>query len=457
MRDLLLVVVVCGCALIALRRPAFGMLVYVCFGIINPQGFAWGFGRTFPLAMIMAISTMAGYVFSSETKRFPRQKEVWVLLGLWGLFCVSTGFVVLSPRNWALADPMTRFTHVSKILLMVFLSMSILYKIERVQLLMKVIALSIGFFGLKAGVFSIVTAGSYMVWGPSGSFLYANNAIGLALAMNVPLLYYLIQIEENQWLRHLMWAMLILSYPATICTFSRGAWLGLLVVTGLIILKSRYKAVMLFAAGGVIVVALPMLWMLTLGDVLPERVHDRLDDLVNANEEASAVSRYWNWELCRRVGVENPLKGEGFDFYSPEMYPKYYPEFIEKYGSGKVWSCHSMWLTVLAEHGVIAFALWIVLLISCFLSLRRVEVMSRKYLELAWMGYYAWMLQVSFVAYMVVGTFLDTAYFDVFYQLVAVVILLAEHSYRFHNNRRYVQEDDYNQRMVEKQSFAGVG
>ncbi|MGB0909712.1 MAG: O-antigen ligase family protein, partial [Nitrospirales bacterium] len=165
-------------------------------------------------------------------------------------------------------------------------------------------------------------------------------------------------------------------------------------------------------------------------DILPERVQVRLDELVNYEEEGSAVSRFWNWEMCKRVGLANPLTGEGFDFYGPQVYPKYYPEFIEKYGYGTVWSCHNMWLTVWAEHGILAFLLWISLLLSCFLSLRKVHRFSRRVDGLQWMGYYASMMEVSFIVFMIVGTFLDVAYFDVYYQFIAVVILLKEHMYQ---------------------------
>ncbi|GJL64893.1 MAG: hypothetical protein NPIRA04_35470 [Nitrospirales bacterium] len=40
------------------------------------------------------------------------------------------------------------------------------------------------------------------------------------------------------------------------------------------------------------------------------------------------------------------------------------------------------------------------------------------------------MVEISFVVYMIVGTFLDVAYFDVFYQFIVVVILLKEHMYQ---------------------------
>jgi len=54
----------------------------------------------------------------------------------------------------------------------------------------------------------------------------------LALVMNIPLLYYLLKTETITWLRWLIKAMLLFSFPAVVCTYSRGAWLGLAMVTG---------------------------------------------------------------------------------------------------------------------------------------------------------------------------------------------------------------------------------
>ena len=455
MRDIALVILVFGSVVVAIRKPAYGMLLFVAFGIINPSSFAWGFGRSIPVAMIMAAATLAGFVVSPEPKRFPRQREVWMLLGIWFLFVVSTAFAYFPYRYWLSDTALAQLILVSKILVMVYLSMALLNTKERVQLLVKVVALSIGFFAIKGGVFGILTGGSQLVWGPEGSFLYANNAIGLALAMNVPLLYYLIQLESKPWIRWLMWIMLGMSVPAVVCTFSRGAWLGLAAAIGLILIKSKYKVLIGIGGAACVLSALLFLPFLSL-DILPERVQSRLNELVNYEEEASAVSRFWNWEMCKRVGLANPLIGEGFDFYGPHVYPKYFPEFIEKYGYGKSWSCHSMWMTVLAEHGILTFLLWIILLLSCFLSLRKVQRFSRRVDGLQWMGYYASMIEISLIVYMIVGTFLDVAYFDVYYHFIVAVILLKEHMYQVVRSWHATPKEESLRRPHARASFAGV-
>jgi len=338
-----------------------------------------------------------------------------LLLLIWILFLIST-FFAISPEK-----AFEKFGYVSKIFLMMILLLSLINTEDRLRLLLRIIALSIGFFALKGGLFAITSGGNSIVWGPEKSYLNANNSIGLVLAMNVPVLLYLSKTETFPVLRWTMRAMLVMSYPAVICTFSRGAWLGLGAITVLMLFKSRRKILILPAACLLAILILP---------ALPNRVVNRYSDLVNYEEEASAQSRLWAWVLCSRVGFANPLHGGGFDYYSWEVYAQYFPEHLEYWSSrdrrGIVWSCHSAWFTILGEHGLLAFSLWLGLIGSCFISLRQIRSSSQIDSTMSWAGPYADMLRLSFVAYVIASTFLDTAYFEIFYQFVATIIIIKE-------------------------------
>jgi probable O-glycosylation ligase (exosortase A-associated) len=299
---------------------------------------------------------------------------------------------------------------------MVFISMALVITKERLVALLRVIVLSLGILGLKGGMFALSTGGQFIVWGPENSFLAANNTIGVALSMNLPLLFYFRRLEHRRWLRHVMLAMMLFSYPAILCTFSRGAWLTAAAATGFIVWKNQYRWVALL----VLLLVMP----LVSADLFSDRLQHRYEDLQNYEEEASAQSRFWNWELCRRVAFANPITGAGFNFTSEATIQQYYPEFQAKW-EGKVWTCHSTWLTIFAEHGVPGFSLWIALLVAFLWSTRNVRKRARRAGEKgAWILPVADMIQGAVLAYVVGGTFVDLNYFDVFYQLVAVGIVL---------------------------------
>jgi probable O-glycosylation ligase (exosortase A-associated) len=414
MRDLLLIAAVLACTIVAVFRPVFGLLVYTGLGFLNPQTLTWGAARHFPVAMLVGAATIAGYAFSGEPKKLPRQRELTLLLLLWIVFGISTMFAIepANAKEWLI--------RLSKILIVPIMCTVILNTDARLRALLLVISLSLGVYAIKGGGFAIASGGNHMVWGPENTFLAANNSIGMAHAMNVPLLIFLSRGESRRWLKWLMWAMVFFSYPAVVCTFSRGAWIALGMVTVLLVMRSRHKFVIATLAGILLLAILPVLPRL-----LPERVVSRYGTLKKYDQDSSALSRFWNWEMCKRVGMAHPLTGGGFDFYSLKIYAKYYPEFLTAW-PGKVWQCHSMWFTMFAEHGFPGFILWIALIVSCFLSLHRLRRAAVGTARSGWIIGHVDMLESAFVAYMAAGSFLDIAYFDMFYYLVAVLIVLKE-------------------------------
>ena len=170
MRAALLIAAVCIAALIGFQRPAFGLMTFAFLGFFNPHGYTWGIGRTFPLSQLVAISTILGMFLSPGQKRLPVQRETILLMLLWGVFGVSTFFAIFPD------DAGDKFTEVSKILLMVGVATIVINSEEKLYSLIRVIGYSLGFYGLKGGVFAIATGGAEMVYGPENSFLNSNNS-----------------------------------------------------------------------------------------------------------------------------------------------------------------------------------------------------------------------------------------------------------------------------------------
>ena len=412
MRDIVLMTIVAVFSSIGLVRPLVGILLFSWLAFFSPQSYVWGFGKTFPLSQVAAIGTIAGCFLGRETKRFPWCRESILLLALWAVFGVSSIFALYPAFSFEL------FFYLSKMLLMVFLTMLLINDKSRLEMFLRVAAISMGLYGLKAGIFVLASGGEQTVYGPEQSFLAANNSIGLALAINVPLLYYLWKTETRKWLRWLVGAMMFLSIPAVICTFSRGAWLGLGVAAGMLVLRSKQRFMIMPVAGilaGFLFTAVPQL--------IPVPVAERFFLLEHYEVNESAESRFWNWEFCKRVGLARPITGGGIAFSSIETYATYYPEFLDRW-PGKVWTCHSIWFGIFGGHGFPGIMIWVGLLISCMLSLRQMRAYARTYPDLAWIGLLAECIQTALLAYMVVGTFLDAQYFDLFYYLVALVTIV---------------------------------
>ncbi len=80
---------------------------------------------------------------------------------------------------------------VLKIQLFTFVGLLVLYKRIHVIALIWVLVLSIGYYGVKGGLFTLLTGGSLRVWGPADSFIMDNNALAVAVTITIPLWIYL--------------------------------------------------------------------------------------------------------------------------------------------------------------------------------------------------------------------------------------------------------------------------
>jgi probable O-glycosylation ligase (exosortase A-associated) len=371
---------------------------------MNPHRLGWGFAYSMPFAQMVAIATMLGLASGRERFSLPRSKEVVLLILMLADFLFTTIFAHEQLEAW------DQFNKVTKIFILTGFTMLLLQDRGRLRLLLCVIAFSIGFFGLKGGVWAVMTGGGNMVLGPPGTFISGNTEIGLALNMVLPFFVYLMRDEKIPQLRWLWRAMFVFSIIAILITYSRGALLGLGVVLAMLFLKSRMKFVVLL----MMALAVPVLL-----STLPEKWFGRMETIQTYEQDRSAVNRLRAWRVSYKMALDRPITGYGFRPFSREMYLRYDPEYGPRSGDA-----HSIFFQVLAEHGFVGFGLYCLLILSTLLTLRRVRRLTRNREDFLWANNYAQMAQASIVAYLANGAFLSMSYFDLFYALVAITVLL---------------------------------
>jgi putative inorganic carbon (HCO3(-)) transporter len=64
----------------ALRRPWIGVMLWTWISIMNPHRYAWGFATTAPVAMIAALVTLLGLLFTRERESPFKGAPVWLFL-----------------------------------------------------------------------------------------------------------------------------------------------------------------------------------------------------------------------------------------------------------------------------------------------------------------------------------------------------------------------------------------
>lgn len=409
MRDLIVLAVILGSVPICLFNPYFGVLMWSWISYFNPHRYTWSVAYDFPVAQVIAIPTLIGCLFTRRLNRRFLTFEAALLLLLWIWFIVT---LVHSGNVPAFADHYeagkAQFSKVSKILLMTFLMILLVTTKERLRYVFLVPALSFGALAIKGALFGLVTAGSYRVYGPPDSFIADNNALGLALNMTLPIFFFMAREEKNRFLRMVLRVAFFSSIVAIILTYSRGALLGLAVVLAALAIKSGRKLI-----SGVLL--LTCAWMVL--SFAPERWMDRMGNFLRGNLDESAQLRINAWEFAWELAKDYPATGGGFQTFTLDLFQRYTPHLVFA-------GAHSVYFQMLGEHGFVGLGLFLLLLLSCWMTLRRMRVQTQKVPGAGWVASYSHMLEIALLAYMITGAFLEFAYFDYFFQVVACTIIL---------------------------------
>jgi probable O-glycosylation ligase (exosortase A-associated) len=405
MRDIALALLIFGTIPFIFMRPYLGLLVWSWLGYMNPHRLTFGFAYSFPWVMLIAIVTMVSLALSKERKRIP-WSAVSVLLALFLLWTGFTTFFAIVPdAAWG------KWDEFAKILVMVFVTLILVNSRERMHWLVWMIVVSLGFYGFKGGISTVLQGGINHVLGPPGSFIADNNALALALCMTLPFMRYLQLHSTRKLVRIGLAAGMLFTGIAVLGTYSRGGLVALAIVAAALFVKSRGRLaiiVVMFAIG------------LTAYHFMPPQWTARMDTLQNAQQINSAETRIQSWEFSANVALHRPLRGGGFDVYqSIPMWQRYGPEgAIPR-------AVHSIYFRVLGEQGFIGLGLFLTLLLVSWRNCSRVRKRTRHIPDMRWAFDLASMLQVSLVAFMAAGTFLPMTYFDLTYQLMALSAILA--------------------------------
>lgn len=335
-----------------------------------------------------------------------------------GWTCLTT-FTAVVPDSASAA-----WQEFAKVLVMVFATLAMVKSQERMRGLVWMIVVSLGFYGFRGGLFTLLHGGANHVLGPPKSFIADNNALALALCMTLPLMRYLQLHSARRFVRIGLGTGMLLSSIAVLGTYSRGGLIALTVVAGVLFLKSRRRLAVVLIIAAVGFAGLHL---------MPAQWTNRMGTLKDARQTGSGESRLQSWEFATNVAVHRPLLGGGLNVYqSALMWERYGPE------GATPRAIHSIYFRVLGEQGFIGLGLFMALLLVSWKNCSRVRRQTRNVPDMKWAFDLASMLQVSLVAYASAGAFLPMPYFDLTYQLMALSALLLTYCTRGIHGQRVV-------------------
>jgi len=407
LKVILILIVFCIGCIKAFQQPQIGVYLMSWIGYMNPHRLVpWSFIYTAPLAAIAFAVTFVAYIFYKDKPKnwFSPPLALIIIMLIWSVICTYNGIY----PEFASKELLRFF----KILLGIFLTVIIIRKKEHIILLVWTIFLSIGYYGIKGGAFTLLTGGNYLVWGPSGTFIEGNNELALALLMILPFAYFLLQQYENKWIKRALILSMMLIVASVLGSHSRGALLALIASGGFLWLKSKSK----LALGGVIIIGI-----LAAVPFMPEQWFERMETIQTYEQDTSAMGRINAWTVAVNIANDRVTAG-GFGHWGSATFALYAP-FPED-----VHDAHSIYFEVLGELGYPGLLIFLLILYNIWFGAKKNVKKSiainnsEPESNVLWVEQLNRMLQVSLIAYMSGGAFLGLAYWDLPYHILALVI-----------------------------------
>jgi probable O-glycosylation ligase (exosortase A-associated) len=409
MRDVLVSLIVLGSLPVSFRKPFVGLLMFSILAYMRLQDLAWGFARFQRWSFFVAIVMVAGYVVQREKGKpiFELRTFLMVFLALWvglGLFFAQGDAPVEA----------TGFIEYAKIVFIAIFTTAIVRTRGQLRVLVWVIAMCFGFYGVKNGAAGIVKGGNLFIMRGPGGMLEDNNDFALAMAMAVPLLVHIGSSETRKILRVGCHVMVPLCMLTVILTRSRGGTLSMGLMLMILVWHSRNRMIG-FLIGALAVGALVAL--------APGEYFKRMRTLSNVEEDGSAMGRLRAWKVAGRMIDANPVFGVGFNRFTIN-YLDFEPDQRAQQGLSKgALVAHNSYLQIWAECGTPAFLVYVGLLVLSLIDCWRIRLEARRRYHASWIISYATMFEATLATFMLGSMFLNRAHFDLIYHYFAIVMV----------------------------------
>lgn len=208
-------------------------------------------------------------------------------------------------------------------------------------------------------------------------FFREHTNYGAALAMYVPVSFaFAFFIKDKLWIRILYFLVFGILLVGLILSFTRAAWLSVLVATGvLLILVLRIKWYVVVAAFALVIGVILYNWT-DIYMVLSKNQKVSSDDLgehvtsaTNISTDVSNLERINRWKSAIRMFKERPVVGWGPGTYMFQYAPfqKPHEKTIISTNNADLGNAHSEYLGPLAEMGLPGLILVLVIVLQIFI------------------------------------------------------------------------------------------
>jgi probable O-glycosylation ligase (exosortase A-associated) len=346
----------------AFVNPFYGVAVYYVFAVMRPQYiWVWALPSGMRWSLYVAVATVfaallnAGTTTHVEAASEARGRTFSLVHLAMLLFSLWVVLTYITAQNREAAWPW--FVVYLKIFLMFFVSSVLVRTLRQVWILLILTALSVGYIAYEVNF--MYFASGYMGIYFNGYGGVDNNGAGLMFAMAIPPCIF-IYMGTTRWWRWIFAALVPFLLHAVLMTFSRGAMVSLLVAAPVIFLRGKNRVQLLLA-------------FVAIASIIPflagKEIRARFFTVENYEDEGSAQLRFASWEAAYHIALDYPVFGVGV---------RNSPLISAEYGAdmqGRV--IHSQLLQLLADNGFPGLFLYLLVVVSVFVSLRRVRRWAR--------------------------------------------------------------------------------
>lgn len=375
----------------------------------------WGFSSDIRMTLLLALLTFVALLINKDPLKKPINSGLFILIIL---FLFHSGIAnVFTEGNSSVS--WTVWGDFFKATVFCGLSIVLLTTRNRIETFVYVLLIGIGFNIFFEGLKFVATLGSYKIIGIQNSMMTDNNLFAMVILMTLPLYFYAIDSTKLKWLKLGFTGLAGLSAITVIGSFSRGGFVGLLLVSWNLFFKSKSKPTLLI---------LGLIFATVAIQIGSDKWTDRVKTIENSEQDESFLGRVTAWKLATVAALDNPLLGTGQDSIQHTYIWMHYYRDIRKMDfiptrnvspeKGK--AAHSIYFQVLGDSGFIGLFLFLLILGKAYFKSRYLA----KHSTVAWIKNLSQAINLSLLLYIVSGSLLSMAYYDLFYVLVALIINL---------------------------------
>jgi probable O-glycosylation ligase (exosortase A-associated) len=419
MRDLMFAMMMLVAVPLAIARPFNAYLLWAWTAVVVPTSYFYGFMSSARLNFLFAILTLLLIALGRVPwKSYQANRVTWWYLVF--LLHATLVYFFAYPGNPFNAEYYEFFIKG----LLFSLAMPFFLR-ERVHMhtLILVVVLGFGLHGVLNGLKVLASAGGHNVVGPAGTMIGDRNHLSTALALVLPLLYYLYQQSSHRLIRLGFLGGFVLVALAIVGSGSRGGFIALAVVSGWLVVTSRKRWSAL---------ALLAIMALLFVNLAPAEWFSRLSTIETAGADESFMGRVIAWQISSAIALNNPVFGGGFHAVQVQgIWDQFkgapsllgflnlpMPDFSAK-------AAHSIYFEIMGDMGFVGLFIFLGILFHAirtrYVIKRQLATMGKQWL---WARDMADMLMLSIIAYMAGGAAVSLAYFEVIYMVVMLMEML---------------------------------